>query len=96
MADLPGLVRVMQAEGDRRRALGLALVEEFAVELDNEYVPPGRAGVRAAAAPDWSLIAPCLPLDPIEVETLDYWRRLQAQPNIDPGLCDALQAASSS
>jgi 5-methylthioadenosine/S-adenosylhomocysteine deaminase len=93
MADLPGLVRVMQAEGERRRAQGLAPVEEFAVELDNEYVPLGPAGVRGAAAPDWSRIAPCLPLDPVEVDTPDYWRRLQTQPNLDAGLRDALQAA---
>lgn len=92
MADLPTLVQAMQAESKRRRALGLSPAAEFAVELDNEYVPPGPAGVRAAAAPDWSLIAPRLPLDPIEVDTPEYWQRLEAQPNIGPDLREALRA----
>lgn len=93
MGGLPALVQAMQTESARRRALGLAPAAEFAVELDNEYVPSGPVGVRAAAAPDWSLIAPRLPLDPVEVNTPEYWRRLESQPNIDLNLRAALRAA---
>lgn len=95
MSDLPGFRA--ESEAERARFAGDDVPPPFEVELDNEWEPTpddlrDLDVPEAALAADWSLLVPSLPLDPAEVGADDYWDRIRSQPNLDPGLKDALEA----
>lgn len=97
MSDLHAF-RVEAAEQDAQlTSMG---IEEprFAIELDNEYEPTPdealEAGDDAAAlTADWNLMAPSVELDPPTVGGPGYWETVEAQPNLEPGLKQALRDA---
>jgi 5-methylthioadenosine/S-adenosylhomocysteine deaminase len=91
MADLPARVE----EGKDKDAALLAgddSVDTFSVELDNEYEPSELDELDPTLLGSVPMLT-AVPLDPPEVGADGYWELIDAQPNIDDALKQALKQA---
>jgi 5-methylthioadenosine/S-adenosylhomocysteine deaminase len=97
MSDLVAFRASTEEQEAALYALGLD-APSFTLELDNEYQPTpdellDGAVPEAELMADWSQMAQSVELDSPVVGGQDYWARVDAQPNIDPSLKEALRSA---
>lgn len=96
MKDLPGFVKKMQEEESTLMDLGMEPVQEFTVELDNEFEIEADVFQEYEMPDAAELFADPPMADSVEfdgpvVEGKLYWDRIVAQKNISDGLKDWLK-----
>lgn len=100
MHDLPGFIKRMDEEESNLMDLGMMPVQEFTVELDNEFEIESDVFQEYEMPDSFELFADPPMADSIEfdtpiVEGQKYWDRITAQKNIGSGLKDWLKQCYS-